>query len=240
MQGYPPPAPRVAQKQTRPNASSLAGITLQHLISANLIPPGNRNFAVGSSHNINANLTPKGTIIFEGVEYDNPSAFAVAVTRKYKNCNRMSANGWLEVSIADCYHAPTKLDTIRKWYRDNITKNLPPQPLPEYRDQFVRPQQAPAPPAPQNAPWVAQHNQTAAPGSGPPQAAAAWHPQPQQLQQTAAPASGATQAAPAWHPQPQQFQQNATPQGAWRPRQRPPPQHHQNQNTRPASNCSFY
>jgi hypothetical protein len=138
-----------APKQTRPNAATLASITMQHLISANLIPPGDRTFSVGTIHNIKASLTPDGTIHFEGKPYAHPSAFAVAVTRKYRNSTRMSANGWLETSITDCFHAPTKLASIRQWYKDNVVKNLPPQPLPQYRDRFAQPPLTAAPPQPQ-------------------------------------------------------------------------------------------
>lgn len=126
-------------KQTRPNAATLASITLRHLISANLIPPGLRTFSVGTIHNIQATLMRDGTIQYDGATYAHPSAFAVAVTRKFRNSARMSANGWLETSITDCFHAPTKLSSIRQWYKDNILKNLPPQPLPEYQDQFAQP-----------------------------------------------------------------------------------------------------
>ncbi|WIA10872.1 hypothetical protein OEZ85_011038 [Tetradesmus obliquus] len=151
-----------------------------------------RTFSVGTIHNIKASLTPDGTIHFEGKPYAHPSAFAVAVTRKFRNSTRLSANGWLETSITDCFHAPTKLASIRQWYKDNVVKNLPPQALPQYRDQFAQPPVAAAAPPPpaaaaaaaapiqQQQLWV---NNNAGYCPRPPPAAAAPIQQQQQQQQ---------------------------------------------------------
>jgi hypothetical protein len=72
------------------------------LIRAGVIQPG-QVLQFGGRANTQAHVTPSGTVMFQGVEYNSPSTAAMAVTKNSVNGwktwrVKVDDNGWVKIS----------------------------------------------------------------------------------------------------------------------------------------------
>eukprot|EP01025_Chloroclados_australasicus_P016561 TRINITY_DN18338_c0_g1_i1.p2 TRINITY_DN18338_c0_g1~~TRINITY_DN18338_c0_g1_i1.p2 ORF type:complete len:212 (-),score=13.44 TRINITY_DN18338_c0_g1_i1:262-873(-) len=97
------------QNPLRTSSAKAKGVTLKHLIDANLLIPGERKLVVNYRGQIHAaTLMSDGSILFDGREFSSPSAFSVYAKRKVTP-EKQGDDGWKSVQ----YEGST-LDSYRK------------------------------------------------------------------------------------------------------------------------------